>query len=1409
MKNLLISILFGWMTILSASSKEMNNDAYEHYNFFPLTIKDGLLHNCINSVYKDSQGFIWLSTQNGLSRYDGYEFSNYNTLSSKLQLKHNFVNRVVEDVFHRLWIATEGGLEVLELHTNKLLNLTENSAIQATDLSYSPINFMLLDKNGRLILATQMNLYIISFDKKGAIESCTSLYSNYDKYVEPITALSIVFDEIWVGYGRDIYKVVEHSERNSISIEKAIDCRAFGVQNRVHCMCQLGSDVWIGTNNGLYKYNTQLQTYKRYGLISNDNQVLSQSSVTDIALTDRNQLLVSILRGVNFYDPQKDCFSHLAQPNSEDALHCNLINDIYVDNNLIWIGTEISGLIKVTPQKLLFESYPISTYFPVLPPISAIFEDDNENLWVGSVNGDLLVKQKDGVAFLPFKSKLAEINESANNDVCSILQDNKQRIWVATKGEGIHLFSINSNAYPVYLKHYNAGNSLLKSNFVTSLCLDKLNEGIWIGTVDGLVFHDLKTDTFQSVSLPTDRYSGNELVGMLIDEKMRLWIGTKHGLLIADLYSFAKRRKAIKYKYLPYKLDDTKSREIEKINCIYQDSKKNIWITSNGHGLYKLKSDVKDDFVFENILIAESLPDHAILGILEDNHNELWLTSNYGLIRYNPMSHTSHVYFEKDGILSDQFYANASCKSKTGVLYFASLKGIDGVKAVRDEVLSRPDSVLLTRFFVQDEEIVQGGNTYLDKSISWSKQIRLHERNKSFSIEFAALNYENTPSIRYAYRLDGFDSRWLYGDAKRHFANYTNLRSGTYTFQVKAIGIDGKEDTPITEITIIVAPFYYKTWWFFLLVMFGIMLIAFYFYQWKVASLKKQREELKQKVKEHTADLENKMVVLSKQNVLLIEQKQQLIDLSQKIQEATADRIAFFTNITHEFRTPITLIVGPIERALKLSTNPDVRELLFIMERSSRSLLSLVNQLLDFRKVDSGNLVIRKKSGNMLHLLDEILLPFKAFANDRRINIETFIRIDNPYFIYDAENLRKVLVNLLSNAMKFTPAGGIVKIYFSVVGQVENKSQLYICVSDTGEGVLMEDLEKIFGRFYQSSTNTQFSIFGQSGTGIGLYLCKRIVEEHGGTIYATNQKRKGCSFRVLLPLQQDNDFFKKEDVGVDILNQESLPNIDEKHLAKQYTMLIVEDNIDMAVYLSSIFRSYYKLLAAENGQMALELLESLKIDFILSDVMMPVMDGIQLSKKVKEDIRISHIPILLLTAKDSPETRIESFKIGVDEYFQKPFDERLLLARVENIMNRRTKMLEKFQLKMDPNVLQIEEESKDKKILNDIMRIIEGNYTNADFDVRIFADKMGVSKTLLNQKMQDLIGLSTGKFIGKYRLNKAWEMVQVNMKTHNLNVSEIAYRTGFNDPKYFARCFQKEYGVLPSVLLDSEGNKNT
>lgn len=411
----------------------------------------------------------------------------------------------------------------------------------------------------------------------------------------------------------------------------------------------------------------------------------------------------------------------------------------------------------------------------------------------------------------------------------------------------------------------------------------------------------------------------------------------------------------------------------------------------------------------------------------------------------------------------------------------------------------------------------------------------------------------------------------------------------------------------------------------------------------------------------------------------------------------------------------------------------------------------------------------------------------------------------NSEIFFDEEAMHKVITNLLSNAIKFTPDGGSISIYIATLPAKDAKEEtLYLCVSDTGTGIQEQDAAQIFNRFYQSKKQAKYPVYGQTGTGIGLYLCKRIVEMHNGDILVRNNHTTGCSFRILLPLP------KKENISDQLIVENNIPpaaTAEKNELPKErlaLTILVVEDNADMRGYIRSILRDYYNVLEATNGAEALDVLNNQPVDFIISDLMMPVMDGIELSRRVKETFTISHIPFLMLTAKTSPETRLESYRTGVDEYLLKPFDETLLLARIENILDNRKRYQRKFKTNMDVEALNIEEESGDKKFINQVMEAIKEHYKNPYFEVSDFSEAVGVSKSLLNKKLQSLIGQSAGQFIRNYRLNTARELLLKNRETKQMNIAEIAYEVGFNDPKYFARCFSKQFNTTPSALLNEE-----
>ena len=623
----------------------------------------------------------------------------------------------------------------------------------------------------------------------------------------------------------------------------------------------------------------------------------------------------------------------------------------------------------------------------------------------------------------------------------------------------------------------------------------------------------------------------------------------------------------------------------------------------------------------------------------------------------------------------------------------------------------------------------------------------------------------------------------------------------------------------MAELKVTILPYFYKTTWFILLLVVLALLATWQTYQWRIRNFKRQRELLHRTVEERTYQLEqqkqlleNQTEELSRQNRMLTlqnekitRQKAQLSRMARKVQELTLDKIAFFTNITHEFRTPITLIIGPIERALKLSYNPQVIEQLNFVERNSKYLLSLVNQLMDFRKIESDKLNIVATKGDFVSFIHSLLTPFEVFAGERNISIKHYFHMKSSEIFFDEEAMHKVITNLLSNAIKFTPDGGSISIYIATLpAKVDKEEKLYLCVSDTGTGIQEQDTAQIFNRFYQSKKQAKYPVYGQTGTGIGLYLCKRIVAMHNGDILVRNNHTTGCSFRILLPLP------KEENINDQLIVENNIPpaaTTEKNELPKErlaLTILVVEDNADMRGYIRSILRDYYNVLEATNGAEALDVLNNQSVDFIISDLMMPVMDGIELSRRVKETFTISHIPFLMLTAKTSPETRLESYRTGVDEYLLKPFDETLLLTRIENILDNRRRYQRKFKTNMDVEALNIEEESGDKKFINQVMEAIKEHYKNPYFEVSDFSEAVGVSKSLLNKKLQSLIGQSAGQFIRNYRLNTARELLLKNRETKQMNIAEIAYEVGFNDPKYFARCFSKQFNMTPSELMNNE-----
>lgn len=1413
---IIYSVLFfaGWKSVLAQEGFA------NRYNITYVTMNEGLPHNFIDDLYKDSRGFLWISTAGGgVSRYDGYEFVNYNPNTPDCKLKSNFIINVCEDSAQRLWMVSEGGTDIIDLATLKPTVPGDAKGVLKNILNQPAVHVM-KDSKGCIWLHCANKLNRIVFNEKGDVEMVSTL----DPVVlnGPNIALQDIDEDgkIWVGINGEILKV-DWDPQGKLAAIPIAECLKFEPGTYISDFLMKENEVWISTDRGLFRYNKSGNIVKRYEHDPGNPRSLSQNYLTDLSITNDKQLIIATLRGVDIYNPMTDDFECIAsgdlQNGSSNMLNSNFINCILSEEDHIWFGTETGGINMLNPRRLSIRNYQYNKENPSslsYNPVNAIYEDKYGTLWVGTVEGGLNRKEHGSEKFTHFTRDRGGLS---HNSVSALTASPDDYLWIGTWGGGINLLDLKAPRQVLKVISSQTSNGF-PIDFVGSLTYDPINKGIWIGANQGLYFYEPETG---AISAPlADRVAENihGCIGSIIDKEGKLWIGCMEGVYIIDLHSRSAAGE-FEYRHLNYKLDDPDSRLIEKITCFYETKDGTLWLGSNGYGIYKRTTNEQGKEVFVSYSTPQGLSNNSVRGILEDGNGHLWIGTNNGLSCYHPEENRFINYTLQDGLIDTQFYWNASCRSTQGLLYFGSVGGLVAIENNRPAISLPAAKVRFTRLRIGNEEILPESE-YLPEDIAITTELRLHEKEKSFSLEFSALNFEPGNTATYSYRLLGFDDKWVQVSGNRRFASYTNLPPGDYTLQVKYTPDRESEGENVTELRITIVPYFYKTVWFILLIIIFVLVSVWQFYQWRIRTLKRQKEYLHRTVEERTHELEqqkhlleNQTEELSRQNQMLIRQnekitrqKTQLIRMSRKVQELTLDKISFFTNITHEFRTPITLIIGPIERALKLSYNPQVIEQLHFVERNSKYLLSLVNQLMDFRKVESGKLEIVKTRGNFLKFIDSLITPFEVFAGERNIVLKRYYRMETPEILYDEEAMRKVVTNLLSNAIKFTPNGGTVSLYISSLSSGEGgKESLYICIGDTGPGIPEEDLNRIFNRFYQSRNQVKYPVYGQAGTGIGLYLCKRIVQMHGGEIKVRNKRLSGCSFRLLLPLQREEEkddkliIIDSDDSSIHAASPSETPKKKEA-----LTILVVEDNVDMRGYIRSILREQYNVLEAANGEEALHILNSNPVDFIVSDLMMPVMDGIELSRRVKDTFTISHIPFLMLTARTSQEARLESYRMGVDEYLLKPFDETLLLTRIQNILENRKRYQRKFTLDMDVDVLNMEEESGDKKFLNQVMEVIKENYKNSYFEVSDFSEAVGVSKSLLNKKLQSLIGQSAGQFIRNYRLNIARELILKNRETKNMNIAEIAYEVGFNDPKYFTRCFTKYFNATPSSLLNKE-----
>ncbi len=1376
MRPFILSILTVIMTLTGIKAFPANNDFGGKYTVSFITMQQGLPHNFVEDIFRDSQGYIWISTSASLARYDGYQFISFTPNSITRNIKSSFVRDVAEDRFGRLWVGSDGGIDIIDLSDLSVVDPMQlheesdpgNSGIKDLDrFSYIPVTYVTTDRDGNIWMRNLTEIICVTFDTDGKISRVLSLPHKINAAITfcAVKALPDKLPGVLSAVGTSICNLTVEGDRiksTPLSPHLQFDPMLF-----VSDFAATDSRIWIATENGLFSLDTADGNVVSYDVLSGQGRSLSQNFVNSLEVSPQGDLLVGCLNGLNILNPLSNTVSILDPTQISGHPHNinnNFINCMLVDGDHLWVGTEGCGINLFFPRRLdsrmlCHDPAVASSLSP--NGVNAIHEDGDGTLWVGTVEGGLNRGAHGYDA--GFTHYTRADGTLPHNSVSAITSDHTGHLWVGTWGGGLAMLDrLNPSRAPQHFRLTPGGRSM---DYIGALLFDPVNNAVWIGVNSGIYIYYLDSGSMEIPFKGSDNVRGS--VAAVAAPDGRLWIGGLDGLFSIDLHRKDHHRD-FAYRHYPFKLDDSEIRVPEKVTALAVSSDATVWVGTNGNGLYRYDS---SSDTFTNISSDDGLPSDVIHGIAEDLQGNLWIATYHGLCCMT--SGGRMINFNRDnGLPTEQFYWNAYKRLANGEILLGSVDGMLAVKHL-ESYKGEPLPVHFTSLAVGD-----------DLCFGNPESCRISENDRSFEIGFSAFDYTSQNSGRYFYRMEGYENEWKQLPAGRHSVAYMNLPPGNYGLEVKYVMQDQSVDTaPISRFNVEIVPNFYRRPWFIILMILIAAAIAAGIYRWRITDLKHQRNELQKAVEEGVREIS--------------EQKAQ-------VQQLTADRISFFTNITHEFRTPITLIIGPIERALRLSSNPKVIEQLNFVARNSRYLLSLVNQLMDFRKIESGKMEPVTTKGDIRKSLEDIILPFKIYAMERGITLRTVTHFHSPIFPYNEDTLRKVLTNLIGNAIKFTPDNGTVTIYASLLNadKRDRQTYFYLCVSDTGCGLGEEDIDKVFDHFYQGKNRMKYPIIGAADSGIGLYLCRKLVEVYGGTISARNNRGAGCSFRVLLPV--DDSTSRPADISKED-NQGCAPDADEETATdRRLRILVVEDNDDMRAFMRSVLSDHYSVVEAVDGEDALKTLLSTDIDLIISDLMMPRMDGLELAAKVKGNFTLSHIPFIMLTAKTAAEARLEGYRKGIDAYILKPFDEEMLLARIRNLLARDTRRKNRFIDDMKVEHLEIEEESRDHKFVEKVMEVLRDNYTNSYFEVGEFAEALGVSRSLLNKKLQSLMGQTANQLIRTYRLRTAYELILKNRVTKSMNVTEIAFQVGFNDSKYFTRCFTKQYGLSPSAVMKGE-----
>jgi ligand-binding sensor domain-containing protein/DNA-binding response OmpR family regulator/nitrogen-specific signal transduction histidine kinase len=1361
----------------STTIAQLTNLKFENFG-----TNEGLSSSTCVELFQDREGVLWIGTNDGLNKYDGYNFEVYRPIPGDINsISNNRINTIIEDFNNNLWIGTDDGLNVLDKGNNRFFRISlsqdELHKVIVYDLFFDELTSILwiATNNGvsKILLKDSFELNSLNIERyqnnsndNNSISqnNITSIQNDLDNQLWFVSNDHYLNKYNTKSNNFTRYLITQHSAKDFDHLPKAT-------------MVDSDGDFWIGNNlSHLVYWNTKKNKFEIISIVDKD------ITIFDI-YQDRKGLVWIATDGDGIYilDKKTREINHILNSTSNPfSLPNNQPSKIFEDQKgIFWIASYNKGISKLVLSKSDFGHYfhQSNKKDGLSDKIGqAVLEDSSKRIWIGTGNGGLNLFNEKENSFTHYKSSVKNSNTISSDKILSLSESYDGSVWIGTWDGGLNNFNPETKRFTRYLHSTEDPYSIGQNTVWTSV--EDSKKRLWFGTsttgLNMLEPNSKKNYSYKKQLGVKNTISSNFVFFLSIDSKNRLLVGTSMGLSYVDLNTL---KEVIPTNIQFHKIDSESVQNV-KINYVSEDHAGNYWVGTN-LGILKLDTNFK---LLKKYTTKNGLPNNIVVGIVEDDNFKIWITTKGGVCLIDPILETFSNYNTNDGLQGLEFQSKSIEKTKDGRLLMGGLNGFNLFKPINvfsPPIFTKPIFTNLKLF----NKTVQAGDTIgnrvlLDKSIKEIKNFVLNYNEGFMTFEFVALNYKNPKQTEYEYRLIGLEENYINSGNSRS-VNYANLLPGKYTFEVMSSikGQWGSSQSSKINFTILPPP--WKTWWSFCLYFIFVCLIVW-------VALKYYT----QKVQEEQSHKLNQM------------------------------KLQFFINVSHEFRTPLTLILNPVEKLLSSFNDAEtVKSSAVSIQRSARRLLHLVNQLLDNRKMEVGMSPLQFEKGEVINFSKDIFLLFEDLANKKLIDYRFNSNSKRITSLFDFDKVEKIITNLISNAIKFTNDGGEIVVSINKIKE-KSKRKLFsfrkesskefveIIVKDSGIGLSDEQLKNVFSRFYNVvSTKT--------GTGIGLNFTKGLVELHGGNIQVESEYNKGTKFTVLLPIKRDTKL-KKE---VKHLKNEFLINsvkateyavlttdysvengqeVDEKEKSLP-TLLIVEDNKELRLNLKNDLKGIYKVKEAVNGEEGLKMVKKKFPDIVISDVMMPKMDGFEMCKKIKTELETCHIPVILLTARALEEDRIAGYDNGADGYLSKPFKTSVLVSRVKNLLDAKNRLRKKFsKLGLMLPSDEIVTNSLDQAFLDKITNVVIENISDMDFKLDNVTESIGLGSSQFYRKLQTITGQNPSSFIRTIRLKFASELLIKN----EYSIKEISFMSGFNSTSYFGKTFKDLFEMTPKEFIE-------